>query len=312
MPKVLITPRSFGKYSQSPYEKLSSAGIELIKNPGGGILSKEQMIQQIKDMDGVIIGVDPLDLDVLRAAPSLKVVSKYGVGTDNIDLEYCRANGIELCVTKNANSDAVADYAFALLLAVARKVVEIDKAARSGDWAKRLTVDVSGQKIGIVGLGAIGRGMVARAKGFGMEVYAYDSRRDEQYINYNNIRFLPLKIIMQECDFVSLHLPLTTQTKHLISADMLGIAKPNLIIINTARGGLINEAALHDALKRGVILGAGIDAFENEPPRSSPLLRLDNVVLGSHSAASTIGAVDKMSIMAADNLIAAFQKRGII
>ena len=312
MPKILITPRSFAQYSNEPYKKLADAGITVISNPVGGILNKDQMIEHTKDIDGIILGIDPMDADVLDTASQLKVISKYGVGTDNIDLEYCKKHGIEVTITQNANSEAVADYAFALMLAVARKVVEIDKGCRQGDWGKKVAVDVFGKKIGVIGLGAIGRGVVARAKGFSMEVYGYDVFKDEEYIKENKIRFVNPPEIIKECDFISLHLPLTPETKHLINAESLKTAKKNLIIINTARGGIINEADLYEALKSGVILGAGVDVFESEPAKDSKLLELDNVVIGSHCGASTVGAVDTMSNMAVDNIIEIFRKKGVI
>jgi len=307
MVKVLVTPRSFANYAG-----LEVAGITVIRNPAGGILSKEQMQQHIREADGVIIGVDPLDADVLRAAPRLRFVSKYGVGTDNIDLEYCKSHGIEVSITKNANSNAVADYAFALMLAAARRVSEIDASCRKGDWGKKPAVDVFGKKMGVLGLGAIGRGMVARAKGFGMAIYAYDAYRDDIYINNNNINFLPYEAVLRECDFLSLHLPLTGQTRHIINAANLRTAKKNLIIINTARGALINEADLYEALRNGTILGAGVDVFENEPAHDSKLLALSNVVAGSHAAASTPGAVENMNNQAVENIVRGLRERGLL
>ena len=312
MPKILITPRSFAQYSDEPYRKLDKAGVEYVKNPVGGILSKEQMLEHIKRVDGIIVGVDPLDADVLATGTGLKVVSKYGVGTDNIDLAYCSAHGIDVKITANANSEAVADYAFALILAVARRVVEIDKCCRMGDWGKKVSADVYGKKIGVMGLGAIGRGVVARARGFNMEVYGYDVFRDEAYITGNNICFSTLEEMLRECDFISLHMPLTKETRHLINRENLKTAKKNLIIINTARGGIINEDDLFDALKNNVILGAGVDVFEHEPAKDSKLLELDNVIVGSHCAASTEGAVDTMSNMAVDNIIHVFKERKLI
>jgi len=311
MPKILITPRSFAKYSNEPYAKLEKAGIEYVNNPVGGILSKEEMLQHIKDFDGIIVGVDPLDKDVLSAG-NLKVVSKYGIGTDNIDLDYCKENDIDVTITKNANSEAVADYAFALVLAVARKVVEIDRKCREGDWGKNISSDVFGKKIGVVGLGAIGRGVVARAKGFSMEVLGYDVYKDEDYLKENNIRFASIDEMLKECDFISFHIPLTKDTKHIVNKENLATAKKSLIIINTARGGIINEDDLYDALKNNVITGAGLDVFEKEPPTGSKLLELDNVVVGSHCAASSEGAVDTMSEMATDNIISKFKERKLI
>lgn len=290
---------------------LENAGIEYVRNPVGGILSKEQMLYHTKDIDGIIVGIDPLDKEVLSAS-NLKAVSKYGVGTDNIDLDYCRENGIDVEITKNANSEAVADYTFALILAVARKVVAIDRNCRTGDWGKNVSADVFGRKIGIVGLGAIGKGVVARAKGFSMEIFGFDVHKDEDYLKTNNIRFSSVDDMLKECDFISLHLPLTKDTKHMINSKNLAAAKKSLIIINTSRGGLIDEDDLYDALRSKSIFGAGLDVFENEPPTDSKLLELDNVVLGTHCAASSEGAVETMSNMATENIIKSFKGRGLI
>jgi len=311
MPKILITPRSFAKYNNEPYLKLERAGIEYVNNPVGGILSKEEMLHHIKDIDGIIVGVDPLDEDVLSAG-NLKAISKYGIGTDNIDLDYCENHNIDVTITKNANSEAVADYTFALILAVARKVVEIDRKCRNGDWSKNISSDVFGKKIGIVGLGAIGRGVVARAKGFNMELLGYDVYKDDGYLSENKIRFASIDEMLKECDFVSFHIPLTKDTKHIVNKENLSTAKNNLIIINTARGGIINEDDLYDALKNNIILGAGLDVFENEPPTGSKLLKLDNIVVGSHCAASSEGAVNTMSEIATDNIITMFRERKMI
>jgi len=311
MAKILVTPRSFAKYSDKPYRMLEEAGISCVKNPVGGILSKVEMLEHIKGMDGIIVGVDPLDKEVI-AAGNLKAVSKYGVGTDNIDMTYCKEHGIDVTITRNANSEAVADYTFALILSVARKVVEIDRGCRSGDWGKKVTADVFGKKIGVAGLGAIGKGVVARAKGFSMKVYGYDIFRDEEYLKENDISFATVDEMIKECDFLSLHMPLSEETKYLINAKNLKTANKNLIIINTARGGIVNEDDLYEALKNDVILGAGVDVFEHEPPKDSKLLELDNVVVGSHCAGSTIGAVDVMSEMAAENIIKALKGKGVI
>lgn len=138
MVKVLVTPRSFGKYSSKPYDLLRENGIEIISNPNGNILDKSELKDLIRDVDGIIVGVDKLDEEILKEARKIKAISKYGVGTDNIDMNYCKANGIDVSVATGANSSAVADYAFTLMLGVARRIVEIDKGCRSGDWSKKL------------------------------------------------------------------------------------------------------------------------------------------------------------------------------
>ena len=301
--KILITPRSFGKYEDEPREKLRKAGFEIIENETGGILTKEQMIEQCKDVDAIIVGVDPLDKDVLESANCLKVISKYGVGVDNIDVDYAASKGIEVTITRGANSAAVADYAFALLLGCARRLVEIDQGCREGDWSKKVSLDVYGKKIGILGLGAIGRGVAERAHGFGMEIYGYDVYRDDAYLEKNQIHFSDIDTICRECDFISLHLPYTAETHHLIGVDRLQMMKKTAILVNTARGGLVDEAALFEALTNGEISGAGLDVFEHEPAKDSPLLKLDHVIAGSHCSASSRGAVSAMSMMAVDNVL---------
>lgn len=310
--KVLVTPRSFGKYSKEPYDHLKEAGIEVVKNLTNGILKKEQLKDLVKDVSGVIAGIDPFDLEVLKAAPQLVGISKYGVGTDNIDLKYCKQAGIEVTITKGANSHAVADYAFSLMLAAARRVVEIDRGCHIGDWSKKVSKDIFGKKIGVLGLGAIGKGVIERAKGFQMDLYGYDIYRDETFIKENQIHFVSVKEIFKECDFISIHLPLTKETKHLVDENMLNLAKPNLVLVNTARGGIIDEEALYHMLKAGKLLGVGLDVFEHEPAAESPLLTLPNVIVGSHTAASTIGTVDQMSKIAVDNIIRIFQEKGLI
>lgn len=304
MKRVLITPRSYGKYNkQEMIDLLHENGIEAIFNPYDRIMNEVEMIQVVKGMDGIIVGVDPITKAVMEADSNLKVVSKYGVGVDNIDCDYAKEHNIMVTRTTNANSNAVADYAMALLMAVARRVVEIDESSHNHDWSKKEALDVYGQKIGIIGLGAIGRGVVKRAKGFDMEVYGYDIVKDEAYIQQENIHFSDIDTIIKECDFISLHLPLTPKTHHILNKENLQNAKENLIIINTARGGLIDENDLYDLLKEDRIYGVGVDVFENEPAEESKLLTLKNVVVGTHTAASSKGAIVQMTYLATNNII---------
>lgn len=303
MPKILITPRSFGKHSKKPFELLKEKGYELIINPYGRILTHEEMIKEIADVDGIIVGVDPLNAEVLKHAKKLKVISKYGVGTDNIDLEYAKNNNITVTITRGANSDAVADYAFALMISAARKLVPIDKGCRQLNWGKVTTIGMYGKTLGLIGLGNIGKGVAKRAQGFNMKALAYDLFKDEEFASKNNIEYVTIERILKEADFISLHLPLTKDTEHIIGENELKMMKKNAVIVNTARGGLIDENALYDVLKDNEIWGAGVDVFEQEPPKNQELLTLDNIVIGSHCAASTFEAVDNMGIMASQNII---------
>lgn len=301
--KILTTPRSYGKNMPELFEQLEAAGYEVVKNTSGGILEREEMKRLIADCDGIIVGVDPLDAEVLACATKLRAVAKYGVGVDNIDLDYCKAHNIKVSRTVGANSEAVADYAMTLMMAVARKAVLIDRKCRKLDWGKISTRDVSHATLGLFGLGAIGKHVAKRAQGFGMKVLAYDPYWPEEYARANDIEQADAETIFRNADFISLHLPLMESTKNFVGEKEIAMMKKDAVIINTARGGLIDEAALLKALKEERIYGAGIDAFAHEPPEDEAWFELDNVVIGSHCAASTTGATQNMGRMATENLL---------
>ncbi len=303
MKKVLITPRSFGKTDRSVFDRLVAAGCECVVNPHGSIMTQEQMKGCIADVDGVIIGVDPLNAEVLAEAKCLKAIAKYGVGTDNIDLGCAKLMGIPVSITRGANANAVADYAFALMMACARKVVQIDRMCHNKDWSKVITSDVYGKTLGIVGLGASGKGHAKRAAGFDMKVMAYDIYWDEDYAKEHDICYATLAQICEQCDFISLHMPLTDETHHMIGEAQFATMKPTAVLINTARGGLVDETSLIAALKSERIGGAGFDAFAQEPPTDPEIYKIPNLIMGSHCGASTAGASESMSMMAAENLL---------
>ncbi len=301
--KILVTPRSFGKTDPGVFEVLKNAGFEIAVNNSGGILDRDALRTQLADCDGVILGVDPLDAGVLAGAPKLKAVAKYGVGVDNIDLVECEKRGIKVSRTVGANADAVADYAFSLMMAVARQVVTIDARCRQRDWSKITSLDINGRTLGVLGTGAIGKGVVARAKGFSMRVIAHDVFWNDEWAKANNVEQVGPEEIYRQADFITLHLPLNDDTRGMIGADQLAMMKPTTVIVNTARGGIIDEDALLHALQTKQIYGAGIDAFLQEPPANPAWYELDNLVMGSHAAASTIGATENMGRMAAANII---------
>jgi|SRR5699024_7957129 len=302
--KILVTPRSFGKHSQRPMQLLKEKGFHVKKNPYGKILTEDQMIEQVKDVDGVIIGVDPLNQKVLQHANKLKAISKYGVGLDNIDLDYTKKHNIAVSIASDTNTDAVADYTFALMMAAARRVAHIDKECRKLNWEKITTIDISNKTLGLIGLGNIGKKVSRRAQGFDMEVLAYDLNPDYEYSRNNGISYVDsLEEILKKSDFISLHLPLNAHTNHIIGSHQFDIMKSNSVIVNTARGGLIDEQALFNALQYNKIWGAGIDVFESEPPKNTEMLNMENIVVGSHCAASTVEAIDNMGITASKNII---------
>lgn len=301
--KILVTPRSFGKADPAPFAILEQAGLEVTPNATGGILSAEQIKTLLADCDGVILGLDPMNADILAAAPKLKAIARYGVGTDNIDLAECERRGIKVSRTVGANADAVADFAFTLMLTVARRSALIDKHCRAKNWSKITTPDIFGKTLGILGTGNIGKAVAARAKGFAMRTLAYDTFWDEQWARKNNIERGAPERICKEADFISIHLPLTDETRGLIGKNELEMMKPTTVLVNTARGGIVDENALIEALQNNTIYGAGIDAFETEPPADPRWYELDNLVMTTHAGASTTGATTNMGIMAAKNIV---------
>jgi D-3-phosphoglycerate dehydrogenase len=305
--KILVTPRSFGKNDPAPIEALKARGYELTMNPYGRILTKEEMIEQVRDADGVVVGVDPMDADVIAAGSKLKAIAKYGVGTDNIDMAFAESRGIKVTKTVGANSDAVAEFAVTLMLSVARRASFIDAECRKLNWTKISSLQMTGKTLGLIGLGAIGKLVAAKVKGFEMPVLAYDEFKDTAYAAANGIEYVDLETLLRKSDFISVHVPLLPSTTKMISGPQFDLMKKTAVIVNTARGGIIDEDALLAALRSNRIWGAGIDVFEEEPPKNVELLKLDNIVVGSHCAASTLEAVDNMGTMSARNLIASLE-----
>lgn len=303
MMKVLVTPRSFGKNNPDLFLRLERAGLTVIRNETGSILNEKTMCELIEPCAGLIVGVDPVNAEVLNHAPALKAISKYGTGLDNIDLAICKQKGIKVSRTVGANSNAVADYAFGLMIAVARRIVEIDLHCREKDWKKITSIDVFGKTLGIIGLGNVGKCVARRAKGFEMRVLACDNYWDDDFALNNNIIRASVDEICATADFISLHCDLNEETRNLINANRIASMKKTAILVNTARGGLVDEAALLEALKTQMIYGSGIDVFEKEPPENPDWYSLQNVILGSHCSSSTIGATELMGTLSVDNLL---------
>jgi len=252
---------------------------------------------------GRLNGISLADEAPERRFGRLKVISRYGSGYDNVNLAAARECGVAVCYAPGANAQAVADLTFGLMLCVARRLPALDSQTKAGGWPRSIGLELYGKTIGIVGLGAVGKGVADRAKGFSMKVLAYDPAFDGDYAQTNGIDYAPFDEIVRTSDYISLHLPLNPETRHMINRDVLHRIKPGAILINTARGGLIDESAAYEALASGRLGGMGLDVYEEEPPMSSPLFGLDNVVLTPHTASHTHDAVENLAAMAVDNLI---------
>ncbi|RSN75967.1 MAG: D-glycerate dehydrogenase [Thermoproteota archaeon] len=280
--------------------------------------SKEEIIRRIKDKQALVsLLTDPIDEEVINSAPNLRIIAQYAVGFDNIDLKAATKRGIYVTNTPEVLTETTADFAFALMLAVARRVVEADKYVRNGKWKvawhplMMLGEDVHGRTLGIVGLGRIGCAVARRAKGFDMKILYYDVIRREDLERELGIKYVDLETLLRESDFVTIHTPLTPETYHLIGEKQLRMMKKTAFLINTSRGKVVDQKALYKALKEGWIAGAALDVFEQEPiSMDDPLLELENVVLAPHIASATHETRSKMAEIVAENLLAF--KRGEI
>lgn len=277
---------------------------------------REALLERARGMDGLItLLTDRVDGPLLQAAPSVRVVSNVAVGYDNIDVAACTARRIPVGHTPGVLTETTADFAFALLMGLARRVAEADRYVRAGQWRTwsptlLLGPDIHGATLGIVGLGGIGAAMARRARGFGMRVlYVARHARPELEAELG-VRRVDKTTLLAESDFVSLHVPLTPETRHWLGRAELAAMKPGAMLINTARGLVVDQAALVEALATGRLGGAALDVTEPEPlPMDSPLLKLPNVLLAPHIASASHATRGRMASMAVDNLLAALDGR---
>ena len=284
-------------------KKLVDAGFDLVCNETGKALGREELKEMIAPAFGVIAGTETYDEDILSAAKNLKVIIRFGVGTDNFDLEAMKRMGIKVGVIANYN--AVAEFALALMLSCYRQIPQHDSGARNADWTRFPMREISGKTIGIIGFGRIGRRLAKLLSGFDVTILAYDPFMDEKVASELNVKPVSFEKLLSECDIVSLHLPSTEETKHIINAKTIALMKDGAVLINTARGALVDENALCNALVSRKLSFAGIDVFEHEPVASDdPVLSLkDRTVVGPHAAASTEETAYNGGLICAQSII---------
>lgn len=277
---------------------------------------RDVLLRQSAPCDALVcLLTDRIDGTFLDACPNLKVVSNVAVGFDNIDVDAATARGVVVTNTPGVLTETTADFAFTLMMAAARRVVEADRYTRQGRWRSWMPMlflgqDIHGATLGLVGLGRIGAAMARRARGFSMTILYHDVVRREDLEDDLGIRFTSLDDLLRESDFVSIHTPLTPQTRHLIGAPQLKIMKRTAILVNSARGPIVDQDALVEALTLGTIAAAGLDVFEVEPiSPDHPLLRLDNVVVAPHIASASVKTRTQMALMAADACVAVLAGR---
>jgi glyoxylate reductase len=274
-------------------------------------MKRDILVQSIGDKDGLLCMItDTIDEEILKRAHCLKMIANFGVGYNNINLEAATKRSILVSNTPDVLTDATADATFALILSVARRVVEGDKSTRAGEfkfWAPFhfLGREVSGQTLGIIGMGRIGKAVARRAYGFGMSIIYHDDHPLESSEEKSlGVKFVSIDSLLSSADFISLHVPLTDDTRHLITRQAFAKMKPTAYLINTSRGPVVDEKALVEALKQGTIAGAGLDVYENEPALAPGLAELNNVVLLPHVGSATLETRTKMAQVAVQNLLA--------
>ena len=249
---VLATPRSFAKNDDAPIRLLEEQGCTVIRLPMNGGDLQAQLLEQLPQADAVIAGLEPYTRSMLETAKNLKIISRYGVGYDKVDLEAAHAMGIKVSITPGANSDSVADLAMTLMLAAARNVCPMDAAIRAGGHDKPITgVEMWNKTLGVVGTGRIGKGVIQRASGFQMKVLANDAYPDPAFVEAHNGKYVDLDTLFRESDLITLHAHLTEETRNMVDARRLAEMKPRAVLVNTARGGIVDEDALYQALKEG-------------------------------------------------------------
>jgi len=306
-PKVLIATRSFGSTSQKPLEMLVEAGCEMLTADMSVEVTEDRLIDLLAGAVAAIIGVVPMTARVLENASGLKVVSAHGVGIDHIDLDAAFRLGITVTNCPGGSAPSVAELTIGLMIAVARSLPRAEKELKQGGWGRYRGGELGGKNLGLIGLGRIGQAVAKRAIGFEMNVLAYDPYLNTDRELLSGVQLDPLEEVIRAADFLSLHTPLTDATRNLIGWDELQAMKAEAVLINTARGGLVDERALFQALSTGQIAGAGLDVFVDEPPGDNPLLDLDNIVLTPHIGAHTTEAIERVGIMAVNNVIACLQ-----
>jgi len=304
--KVYIATSSFATDSDKPLSLLRNNGIFFKINDMGRKLTIEEINELLKDYNGVIAGTEIYNKDVINQLPNLKVISRLGVGMDNIDLAFAKNQGIKIYKTNTTPAPAVAELSLALILNILRKINTLNYQIKEGVWEKQMGELLSGKTFGIIGLGTIGKQLVKLLRGFNLNIIAHDLHKDEVFAKKHNIQYNEFKILLNKSDIVSIHLSLTIDTNKLFDYNIFKEMKKNAILINASRGEIINETDLIKALDEKLIQGAGLDVFMEEP-YSGPLRHYENVILTPHVGAYAKEIRMQMELEAVQNIIKGLQ-----
>jgi len=287
--KIFIASRSYGKYSPETINFLQDNGFEIEHNELDRVYKEEDLLEIVENFDVIVVGVDEVTENVIEKGEKLKVIGKNGIGVDNIDLEAADKYGIPVVNIPGANSHSVADLTIALMLSLARSIPQVNNKTKAGKWEREIGRELWDKTVGIIGTGEIGQQTAFRViNGFNCNVLAYDVVKDEKFSSKESVEYIDdIEKILADSDFISLHVPFTKETENLIDSRSLSIMKKEAYLINTARGGVVNEGDLYQALKENEIAGAASDVFSEEPPGKHQLFELSNFIATSHIGAFT-------------------------
>jgi len=299
--KVVVTSRSFSKASPEPLEYLKAHGCEVEFRPNPAPQDEKKVAELLGDAEGAIVGDDIIGEYVLSHCPDLRVISKHGVGVDSIDLRAAKERGVKVTRVLGANHESVADLVLSFLLALSRNLLEVSQECKRGNWGKaKLSQELFEKTVGIIGLGRVGKAVARRLQGFSCNILAYDPYVQE---GPEYVKFVDLDTLLKEADFVTCHASLNKDNHKFLGKREFSLMKESAFFINTARGELVEEDALAEALRLGKIKGAALDVFYHEPLINSPLLELPNVIVTPHVASHTVEANTRLGKIAAENLV---------
>jgi len=302
MNKILISTSSFGVYDRTLLEVLREEKLEIVLNPHGRTLTESEIKELLSGVDGLIAGTEPITRGVINSARNLKIISRCGIGIDNVDVEAIKERGIELYRTPEGPSLAVAELTLGLILDSLRSISYLNKKICSGGWEKKMGRLLTGKTVGIVGMGTIGKKLTTLLRPFNCKILASDHTTNMEFARNNNINYVPLNELLKESEIVTLHLPLDDSTIGLFNKDLFSQMKSEAIFLNTSRGKLVDEDGLYDVLRDGKIAHACLDVYKNEP-YTGKLNKLDNVTLTCHVGSYAKEARMKMEKQAVENLL---------
>jgi D-3-phosphoglycerate dehydrogenase len=303
MDKVLIAPAQLAGIDSPFLHALTGAGFELVWPKRRAQLVENELLEALQGVRAALAGSEPYTPRVLAAHPQLRVIARAGVGYDAVDVPAATEHGVAVTITPNTNHDAVAEHTFAIMLALAKSIVPQHLGTVAGKWPRQATLPLRGRTLGIAGLGRIGRAVAIRGQAFGMPLIAYEPYPDKGFVSQYGVRLVSFEQLLAESDYLSLHMPLTAESRRIINRATLSKMKPTAFLVNTARGALVHEADLVEALKKKQIAGAAIDVFEEEPPGDHALFHMDNVVVTPHAAGVDLQSRDDMALSAAQAII---------